>query len=123
MANLKRNMMKLVKNPQEAIGGAEIEFETFWTSPFIPADVTYEAMDLSDMLQSEEQMKGKKDREVADLLGTFVADKLYSGQFTLSDLKKKFHGPDLLQELQGQVMFISQGQQNDETKNFLAKKR
>ena|SRR5699024_1876525 len=123
MANLKRNMIKLVKNPQEAMKGAEIEYETFWTSPFLPADVTYEAADLSDMMQSEEKMNKMTEREAMELLQNFVVDKVYGGQFTSDDMNKKFHGPDLFQTLQNQIMFIAQGQQTDETKKFLAKKR
>lgn len=122
MANLKRNMIKLVKNPKDAMKGAEIEYETFWTSPFVPTDVTYEALDLADMLNDEEQMKKMKETEVATLLEKFVVDKLYVGQFTSKDLRKKFHGPDYMQMLQGQVAFITQGQQNDETKKFVEKK-
>jgi len=121
MANLKRNMIKLVKNPEEAMKGNEIEYDTFWTSPFIPASVTYEAMDLADDMEKNEDKISA--RETVDLLGTFVADKIYGGQFTLEDIKNKFHGPDLVGKLQEQIVFIAQGQQNDETKNFLAKKR
>lgn len=123
MANLKRNMIKLVKNPKDAMKGAEIEYETFWTSPFLPTDVTYEALDLADMLNDEEKTKKMKEKEVAELLEKFVVDKLYVGQFAPSDLRKKFHGPDYMQMLQNQVLFITQGEQNDDTKNFLAKKR
>lgn len=122
MANLKRNMIKLVRNPKEAAKGAEIDFETFWTSPYIPASVVYEALDLADMLQDEKKMEKMKEKEVAELLEKFVVNKLYVDQFTSNDLRNKFHGPDYMKMLQEQVMFISQGQQNDETKNYLAKK-
>lgn len=120
MAKLKRNMIKLVKNPEEAIKGAEIEFETFWTTPFLPASVTYEAMDLADQMDDEKNPKTA--RETVDLLGTFISEKVYGGQFKLEDLQNRFHGPDLIKELQDQIYFVAQGQQTDETKNFLAKK-
>lgn len=123
MANLKRNMIKLVKNPEEAMKGAEIEYETYWTSPFIPAEVTYEAFDLADMIQQGAEKKKLTEREAAELLERFVVDKLYVGQFTSEDIKKRYHGPDLMGELQSQVLFIAQGQQSDETKKFLEKKR
>lgn len=113
-------MIKLVKNPEEAMKGAEIEFETFWTTPFLPASVTYEAMDLADKMDDEENQQSV--RTIVDLLGTFVADKVYGGQFALEDLQNRFHGPDLINELRAQVYFVAQGQQSDETKNFLEKK-
>lgn len=120
MANLKRNLIRLVKNPEEAMKGAEVEYETFWTSPFLPASVTYEAMDLADEMDDEENKKTTK--EIADLLGDFVATKVYGGQFTLDDIKNRYHGPDLINELQGQIIFVAQGQQTNETKKFLEKK-
>lgn len=121
MANLKRNMIKLVKNPEEAIKGGEVEYETFWTSPFLPTSVTYEAMDLADLM--EEQESEMKSRDVMDMLATFVSDKIYGGQFTIDELKDKFHGPDFVGSMREQVQFIAQGQQTDETKNFLAKRK
>lgn len=121
MANLKRNMLKLVKNPEEAVKGGEIEFETFWTAPFIPTSVTYEAMDLAE--EMEDPNKETSEREQLDKMGTFVADKLFGGQFTLEDIKNKFHGPDLIVSLRAQIYFIAQGEQTEDTKNFLAKKK
>lgn len=115
-------MIKLVKNPKEAMKGAEIQFDTYWTSPFLPAEVTYEALDLADQMQDEEKAKKLKEKESAEMLEKFVVNKLYAGQFTSSDLRKRFHGPDYMNMLQDQVLFIAQGHQNDETKKFLEKK-
>lgn len=120
MAKLKRNMLKLVKNPKEAMKGAEIEYETYWTSPFLSTEVTYEAMDLADLM--EEKESDMKSREVMDILGKFVTDKIYGGQFTFKDLKEKYHGPDFINSMREQIQFIAQGQQTDETKKFLEKK-
>lgn len=123
MANLKRNMIKLVKNPEEAMRGAEIEYETYWTSPFLSTDVTYEALDLAEKLESVGSDKADMtQRQAMDLLQDFIANKVYGGQFTPDDIKKKFHGPDLIETLQSQLMFVTNGMQSDETKNFLAKK-
>lgn len=120
MANLKRNLIRLVKNPEEAMKGAEVEYETFWTSPFLPTSVTYEAMDLADKLDDPDSKLSNK--EIADLMGEFVATKLYGGQFTLEEMKSRYHGPDFIADLQEQVSFIAQGQQTNETKKFLEKK-
>lgn len=119
MANLKRNMIELVKNPEEVLKGGEVEIEKFWTPPFLPLTVTYEAIDLMEKIESEEDSKPS---EFLDLMIDFVASKAYGGQFTKDDLKNKLHAPDAVATLQEQVLFIAQGQQSDATKNFLAKK-
>ncbi len=36
MANLKRNMIELVGNPEEVLNGGEVEIQRFWTPPFLP---------------------------------------------------------------------------------------
>ena len=120
MANLKRNMIELIKNPEEVAQGAEVEIEKIWTPAFISLDVTYEAMDLMDKLEADEEMSGK---EVLDLLLDFVGNKIYNGQVTVDDLRKRLHAPDAIKTLQEQVLFIAQGQQSDATKSFLEKKR
>lgn len=121
MANLKRNMIKLVKNPEDAQKGGEIEYETFWTSPFISSEVTYEALDIGEKLNSEDNEMTEK--EAMELLENFIADKAYGGQFTAEDIRKRLHGPELIEELRSQLVFITNGMQSDDTKNFLAKKR
>ena len=118
MANLKRNMIELIKNPEEVAQGAEVEIEKIWTPAFISLDVTYEAMDLMDKLEDDEEMSSK---EVLDLLLDFVGNKIYNGQ--VDNLRKRLHAPDAIKTLQEQVLFIAQGQQSDATKSFLEKKR
>lgn len=123
MANLKRNMIELVKNPDEVLKGGEAETEKYWTTPFLPMDVTYEAMDLMDKITAGDKDENASQRDLVDLLVDFTVKKIYGGQFTAKDLKKGLHAPDAITTLQGQVMFVAQGQQSDETKKFLAKKR
>lgn len=123
MANLKRNMIELVKNPDEVLKGGEAETEKYWTTPFLPMDVTYEAMDLMDKIMATDKDENASQRDLVDLLVDFTVKKIYGGQFTVKDLKKGLHAPDAITTLQGQVMFVAQGQQSDETKKFLAKKR
>lgn len=122
MANLKRNMIELVKNPEEVMKGGEVELEKFWTPPFLPLGITYEAMDLMDNVEKMSTQEDVSPRELLDMLVDFTANKAYGKQFTADDLKSRLHAPDALQNLQEQVMFIAQGQQTDSTKNFLAKK-
>lgn len=114
-------MIELIKNPDEVAKGAEPEVEKVWTPAFISLDVTYEAMDLMDKLDNgeNEEMSSK---EMLDMLLDFVGNKIYGGQITAEDLKKRLHAPNAVQTLQEQVLFIAQGQQTDATKNFLAKK-
>lgn len=123
MANLKRNMIELVKNPDEVLKGGEVEMEKFWTPPFLPMDVIYEAMDLMGKIEKMEEDENSNPRDILELLVDFTAKKAYGGQFKVEDLKKRLHAPDAVSTLQAQVMFIAQGQQTNETKNFLEKKR
>lgn len=123
MANLKRNMIELVKNPEEVVKGGEVEIEKYWTPPFLPLTVTYEAIDLMEKIEKEENDDNASPRVFLELMIDFVASKAYGGQFTKEDLQNKLHAPDALETLQSQVLFIAQGQQSESTKNFLAKKR
>lgn len=121
MANLKRNMIELVKNPDEAKNGAEIEVEKVWTPPFIPLDVTYEAMDLMEKIDEGEQDMSSK--ELFDMMLEFVGNKIYAGKLSEDDLRKRLHAPDAVGALQDQILFIAQGQQTDGTKKFLEQKK
>lgn len=123
MANLKRNMIELVKNPDEVLRGGEVEMEKFWTPPFLPLTVTYEAMDLMEKVEKEDEEGTASPREFLEIMIDFVANKAYGGQFTKEELQNRLHAPDAIEELQSQVMFIAQGQQSNATKNFLEKKR
>ena len=123
MANLKRNMIELVKNPDEVNKGGEIETERFWTPVHIPLKVMYEALDLSEEMANIESGKSKKSfRDAMDLMMDFIANKAYNGQFTKDDLLERLHAPDAINTLQEQIMFIAQGETSDSTKNFLANK-
>lgn len=121
MANLKRNLIELVKNPEEVLKGGEVEMEKYWTPPFLPLTVTYEAIDLMEKVEKQEGDGNFKD--VLDMMIGFVAEKAYGGQFSKEDLQKRLHAPDAIEALQAQVQFIAQGQQSNATKKFLEKKR
>ncbi|MDF1997598.1 phage tail assembly chaperone G [Peribacillus frigoritolerans] len=119
MANLKRNMIELVKDVKEG----EIVTEKFLTPVFIPFSVVYEAVDLTQEIdKSEKEKSASSEKDMIDKLLDFVANKIYNQQFTKEDLFNGLHAPDAIQTLQEQIVFVAQGRQNDETKKFLAKK-
>lgn len=115
MANLKRNMIELVKEVKEG----EIVTEKYLTPVFIPFSVVYEAIDIVEQMEKEGE---RSEKEVIEMLLDFVANKIYKGQFTKDELFNGLHAPDAVNTLRDQVLFIAQGQQSDETKKFLEKK-
>lgn len=119
MANLKRHMIELVEEVKEG----EVVTKKYLTPVFIPFSVVYEAIDMTHEIdQSEQEKTTATEKEVMDKLLDFVATKVYNNQFTREQLFNGLHAPDAVQILQEQIIFVSQGQQNDETKKFLAKK-
>lgn len=112
MANLKRNMVELVTEVVED----EVKTQKFWSDPFIPMSVTYEALDLA------EQMEKGKEREIIPKIAEFIASKVYGGKFTAEQFENGLHAPDAMKVIQEQIMFIAQGQQSDATRNFLENK-
>lgn len=123
MANLKRNMIELVKNPEEVAKGGEVELEKYWTAPFLPLTITYEAIDLMEEVEKAEEEGSSGIKKQLDLMLDFVATKAYGGQFKKDDLSNRLHAPDAIATLTEQVTFIAQGQQSEKTKNFLANKK
>ncbi|WP_226677194.1 phage tail assembly chaperone G [Mesobacillus jeotgali] len=115
MANLKRNMIELVKDVKEG----EIITEKYLTPVFIPLSVIYQAIDLTAEM---ENITRENEKEMIDKLIDFVANDVYKGQFTKDDLINGLHAPDAINVLQEQIIFIARGQQTDEAKNYLAKR-
>lgn len=121
MAELRRNSIELVKNPKEIEKGGEPEFEKYWTPMFIDLGVLYEAVDIhGDILKF--RGGAKQEKELIDKMISFVADKIYGGQFTSEQLRRSLHAPTAMENLQEQIIFVARGQQNESTKKFLAKK-
>ncbi|WP_409297756.1 phage tail assembly chaperone G [Peribacillus sp. SCS-26] len=114
MANLKRNMIELVKEVKEG----EVVTEKYITPVFIPLSVVYEAIDLADGLNQE----GQSEKDSMDKLLDFIANKIYKDQFTKEDLFNGIHGPNASAVLWEQLLFVTQGFQTEEAKNYLAKK-
>ncbi|GKU81199.1 phage tail assembly chaperone G [Niallia sp. NCCP-28] len=119
MANFKRNMIELVKEVKEG----EIITKKYLTPVFIPFSVVYESVDMVQKIEkSEGNTDAKSEKELFENLMYFVATKIYNNQFTKEDLFNGLHAPDAIEILQEQILFVSQGRQNDETKKFLAEK-
>lgn len=115
MANLKRNMIELVKEVKEG----EIITEKFLTPPFIPLSVVYQAIDLN---VESMKMTEENEKEYVEKLADFVVNDIYKNQFTKEQLINGLHAPDAIKTLTEQVIFITRGRQTDETKKYLAKK-
>ena len=115
MANLKKNLIVLVKEVKEG----EILTETYYTPAFIPLSVVYQAIDLSKEMG---KVTVDTEKEIIDKMVDFVAKDIYKNQFTKEDLINGLHAPDAIQTLREQVIFITRGQQTDEVKKLLEKK-
>lgn len=115
MANLKRNMIELVKEVKEG----EVVTETYLTPVFIPLSVVYQAIDLSKDIQ---KVTIETEKEMIEKLVDFVANEVYKGQFTKDELINGLHAPDAIETLREQVIFITRGYQSEKTKKFLEKK-
>jgi|SRR5690625_3355786 len=113
MAELKRHTITLVKEVKEG----ELVTETYVTPVFIPMKAVYEAIDLA-----AEMRKEKDQRKLIDKMMTFVADKVYNKQFPKEALISGLHGPDAVRILEDQILFVSRGFQNEESKKYLEKK-
>ena len=116
MANLKRNMIEIVKDVKEG----ELVTEQYWTPLFIPMSIVYEAMDLLDSLDNDGELSEKDKME---RLIDFIAKTIYKDQFTADELRNGLHAPQALETLYAQIIFVAQGVQTDETKKYLDQKR
>ncbi len=115
MANLKRNMIELVKEVKEG----EIVTEKYWTPVFMPLSVVYKALDLNEEIYESDELK---ENEKIEKMVDFVANDIYKEQFTKDELVNGLHAPDAVKILREQVLFVTRGHQSDETKKFLEKK-
>lgn len=125
MANLKRNMIELVKNPNEVAKGDEPDIEKVWTPAFISLRVARNAIDFYNTLFNDEEMS---ELDKFDKMVDFVANEVFGGKVTKDDLYDRMHAPgteegsSAKEVLEDQIIFAAQGIQSDETKAFLAKK-
>lgn len=115
---LKRNALQLVTG----VNGEDVEFKTYYTIPFISTRVVYEGLDLAEEIDENLKDRTKKESEMMDQMAAFISEKAYGKQFTRDELLDGLHGPDAIQTLREQLMFITNGYQNDEVKKLVEKK-
>lgn len=126
MSNLKKNMITLIKNPEEVNKGGEPDFERVWTVPFISLRVAREGANLVDELY--ESIELSEDEKI-DKMADFVASKLYGDKITKDDLLDRMPSPGMEGYetaqviIERQILFATLGEQTEETKNFLAEKK
>ncbi|MDC7770335.1 hypothetical protein POL88_15515 [Priestia megaterium] len=117
MANLKRNVIELIKEISE--DGEILKSEKYLTPVFIPLSVVYQAMDLTSDMQDA---SAANERELIDRFVDFIVHDIYKDKFTKEELINGLHAPDAMETLRDQIRFVAQGYQSDETKKFLEKK-
>lgn len=126
MSNLKKNMITLIKNPEEVNKGGEPDFERVWTVPFISLRVAREGANLVDELYESVELS---EDEKIDKMADFVASKLYGDKITKDDLLDRMPSPGMEGYetaqviIERQILFATLGEQTEETKNFLAEKK
>lgn len=118
MANLKRSAIELVTKYDEV--NDEIETQVYFTPSFIKLSVVYEAIDLSERTEKNEEKKSEK--EIFNEMADFVANSIYNGKFTTEELINGLHAPQAVETLQEQIFFVARGEQSNETKKLLKKK-
>ncbi len=118
MANLKRNALELVKSYDAE--NDKVETKVYYTPAFIPLGVVYEAIDLTERMEKNEEKKSEK--ELINELVAFVANDIYKGQFTVEELENGLHAPDAMRVLQEQIVFVARGGQSQEAKKLVAKR-
>lgn len=128
MSGLKREKIEFIKNIEEVNKkDAEIEVEKVWTVPFISYGTSIEAVSLYDEITDSESKLSEEDRN--DKVVDFLAEKAFGGKITKDDFYNRLPGPgfndgmsgsEILQHL---LAFIANGEQTDDTKNFLAGKK
>ncbi len=119
MANLKRTYIELVKNPDEVKKGGKVELEKLWT----PAFMAWGEVRQGVQALMEYEAKAESEFDAVDKLEEFIADVVFDNSITVDDLRKRLHAPDAIKEMRELVGFVtSQGNENDETKEFVAKK-
>lgn len=126
MSNLKREMIELIKNPEEVNEGAEPEIEKVWTVPFISFGTSREAVTLlNDVIGDVELSDEDKNDKIID----FLSEKAFGGKITKDDIYNRLPGPGFSERGSAQealeeiLYFMASGQQSDSTKNFLAGKK
>lgn len=125
--SLKREKIELIKNIEEVNNGAEPEVEKVWTVPFITYGTSLEAVSIYQEVTDPESDMSEEDRN--DKVIDFLSEKAFGGKLTKDDFMNRLPGPGLNKGLSGQevlmhlLIFVGNGEQTDDTKNFLAGKK
>lgn len=127
MSRLKREKIELIKNIEEVNKGEEPEIEKVWTIPFVSLRTSLEAVNLYMRVTDPESEVSEDDRndEVVD----FLSEKAFGGKITKEDFYNRLPGPGFNDGMSGQeilvhlLIFMGNGEQTEDTKNFLAEKR
>src|SRR5699024_1652416 len=127
MSGLKREKIELIKNIDEVNNGAEVEVEKVWTVPFISLGTSIEAVNLYQKVIDPESDASENDRndQVIDLL----CEKVFGGKITKDDIYNRLPGAGFNDGMSGQevlmhlLIFTGNGEQTDDTKNFIAGKK
>ncbi len=127
MANLKREKVELIKNIEEVNEGAEPEIEKVWTVPFITYGTSLEAVSVYQEVTDPENDLSEADRN--DKVIDFLAEKAFGGKIKKDDFLNRMPGPGFNDGASGSevlmdlLIFVGNGEQTDDTKNFLAGKK
>lgn len=125
MANLKRNMIELVKNPEGVNNGDEPELEKVWTPGFLSLRVARDATQLYNELVNDEDTS---EFDKFDKMVDFVANEIYAGKIKKDDIYDRMHAPGMegagsaKENIEEQIIFAAQGMQSESTKVFLERK-
>lgn len=115
----KRNFIKLIQVDKKGNAVTDSEgnpkYDTFITPTQIPFRKIYDAANLMDGASDENTSAQENIEQMLDM----VVD-IYNKQFTKDDLLDRLHAPDAVEELQGQIEFIAQGQLDEERQKKLA---
>ena len=113
---MKRNFIKLIKNPKEVLNGSEPLFNTYVSPAFVPYRKMYEAVEILDKKSNGND--DVSDIELTDIMIGFICD-LYGDQFSKEELLDGLHAPEANEEIEAQINFFAKGAQSDEQKKEL----
>lgn len=110
---MKRNFIRLIKEMKDD----KPVYETFLTPTFISFRKMYEAADVKDSVENNEN---QDERQAMDEMLDMVVS-IYEGQFTRDQLIDGLHSPDAITILNEQIDWVATGKMNEEAKKELAK--
>lgn len=113
---MKRNFIKLIKNPEEVLKGAEPLYNTYVSPNFVPYRKMYEALEILEKNSSDDSDVSQL--EMTNIMIDFICE-LYGNQFKKDDVLDGMHSPNANEEIENQIQFFAQGVQTDSQKKEL----